>query len=123
MRLTILILMIFIFSCSGKDKVPEGVLEPAKMEKVMTDLLMSESFAESYLLIDTSKKRDEWFTGELNKVLAVQGVTQDQVRKRLDFYKTRPDLFKVIIDSINARAQRNRDKIYDQEKKKAINVE
>jgi hypothetical protein len=123
MRLTILILMIFVFSCSGKDKVPEGVLEPDKMEKVMTDLLMSESFAESYLLIDTSKKRDEWFTGELNKVLAVQDVTQDQVRKSLDFYKTRPDLFKVIIDSINARAQRNRDKIYDMEKRRAIKVE
>ena len=123
MRLIILILLIFAFSCGRKDKVPEGVLEPAKMEKVMTDLLMSESFAESYLLIDTSKKRDEWFTGELNKVLALQDVTQDQVRKSLDFYKTRPDLFKVIIDSINARAQRNRDKVYDMEKRKRIKVE
>jgi hypothetical protein len=59
----------------------------------------------------------------LNKVLAVQDVTQDQVRKSLDFYKTRPDLFKVIIDSINARAQRNRDRIYDMEKKKRLNME
>jgi Domain of unknown function (DUF4296) len=123
MRLIILILLIFAFSCGRNDKVPEGVLEPAKMEKVMTDLLMSESFAESYLLIDTSKKRDEWFTGELNKVLAVQDVTQDQIRKSLDFYKTRPDLFKVIIDSINARAQRNRDNIYDMEKRKSKKVE
>lgn len=123
MRLIILIMLISAFSCGRKDKVPEGVLEPAKMEKVMTDLLMSESFAESYLLIDTSKKRDEWFTGELNKVLAIQDVTQDQVRKSLDFYKTRPDLFKVIIDSINARAQRNRDKVYDMEKRKRIKVE
>jgi Domain of unknown function (DUF4296) len=123
MRLIILILLIFAFSCGRKDKVPEGVLEPAKMEKVMTDLLMSESFAESYLLIDTSKKRDEWFTGELNKVLAIQDVTQDQIRKSLDFYKTRPDLFKVIIDSINARAQRNRDKVYDMEKRKRLKVE
>lgn len=123
MRMVILILVVFLFSCGRKDKVPEGVLEPAKMEKVMTDLLMSESFAESYLLIDTSKKRDEWFTGELNKVLAIQDVTQDQVRKSLDFYKTRPDLFKVIIDSINARAQRNRDKVYDMEKRKRIKVE
>jgi hypothetical protein len=123
MKLIILVVLIFAFSCKGKDKVPEGVLEPAKMEKVMTDLLMSESFAESYLLIDTSKKRDEWFTGELNKVLAVQDVTQDQVRKSLDFYKTRPDLFKVIIDSINARAQRNRDRVYDMEKKKRLNMD
>jgi hypothetical protein len=123
MRLIILILLVFVFSCGRKDKVPEGVLEPAKMEKVITDLLMSESFAESYLLLDTSKKRDEWFTGELNKVLAIQDVTQVQIRKSLDFYKTRPDLFKVIIDSINARAQRNRDKVYDMEKKKRLKVE
>lgn len=123
MRLIVLILLVFAFSCGRKDEVPEGVLEPAKMEKVMTDLLMSESFAESYLLIDTSKKRDEWFSGELNKVLAIQDVTQDQVRKSINFYKTRPDLFKVIIDSINARAQRNRDKVYDMEKRKRIKVE
>jgi hypothetical protein len=123
MRMGVLILIAFIFSCQGKDKVPEGVLEQVKMEKVMTDVLMAESFAESYLLIDTTRKRDEWFTGELNKVLAINDISQDQFRKSLEFYRTRPDLFKVILDSINARAQRNREKVYDFEKKKRVNME
>jgi len=114
---------VLLFSCKEKDKLPEGVLGTTEMEKVMTDVMMSESFAESYLLLDTTRKRDEWFTGELNKVLAIHDITQDQFRKSLNYYKTRPDLFKVIVDTINARALRNRDKVYDMKEKKRIKME
>jgi hypothetical protein len=123
MRLTALVFLLLVFSCKSRDRVPEGVLGTREMEKVMTDVLMSESFAESYLLLDTTKKRDEWFTGELNKALAIQDVSQDQFRKSLDYYKTRPDLFKVIIDTINARALRNRDKVYDMKEKKRLKMD
>lgn len=123
MRVVALLLMFAIISCGSGDKVPKDVLDPRKMERVMTDILMAESFSESYLLLDTTKKRDEWFTGELNKVLAINHITQDQFRKSMDFYKSRPDIFKVIVDSINAKGQRNRDKIYDMQKKTRLKVE
>jgi hypothetical protein len=123
MRVVALLLMFAILSCGSSDKVPKDVLEPRKMERVMTDILMAESFSESYLLLDTTKKRDEWFTGELNKVLAINHISQDQFRKSMDFYKSRPDIFKVIVDSINAKGQRNRDKIYDMQKKTRLKVE
>jgi hypothetical protein len=123
MRVVALLLTFAILSCGSSDKVPKDVLEPRKMERVMTDILMAESFSESYLLLDTTKKRDEWFTGELNKVLAINQITQDQFRKSMDFYKSRPDIFKVIIDSINAKGQRNRDKIYDIQKKTRLKEE
>jgi Domain of unknown function (DUF4296) len=123
MRVIALLFTFIILSCGSNDKVPKDVLEPQKMERVMTDILMAESFSESYLLLDTTKKRDEWFTGELNKVLAINQISQDQFRKSMDFYKSRPDIFKVIIDSINAKGQRNRDKIYDMQKKTRVKVE
>jgi Domain of unknown function (DUF4296) len=123
MRVIALLFTFIILSCGSNDKVPKDVLEPQKMERVMTDILMAESFSESYLLLDTTKKRDEWFTGELNKVLAINQISQDQFRKSMDFYKSRPDIFKVIIDSINAKGQRNRDKIYDMQKRTRIKVE
>ena len=118
-----LLLTFAILSCGSNDKLPKDVLEPRKMERVMTDILMAESFSESYLLLDTTKKRDDWFTGELNKVLAINHISQKQFRKSMDFYKSRPDIFKVIIDSINAKGQRNRDKIYDMQKKTRLKVE
>jgi hypothetical protein len=123
MRVMALLLMIFMISCGSNDKVPKDILEPKKMERVMTDILMAESFSESYLLLDTTKKRDVWFTGELNKVLAINQVSQDQFRRSMEFYKSRPDIFKVIIDSINAKGQRNRDKIYDIQKKARLKIE
>jgi hypothetical protein len=123
MRLILAFFLVLLFSCGNKDKLPEGVLGTVKMEKVMTDVMMSESFVESYLLLDTTRKRDEWFTGELNKVLAIHDITQDEFRKSLNYYKTRPDLFKVIVDTINARALRNRDKVYDMKEKKRVKME
>ena len=118
--MVVLIWMTGIMACN-RDEIPADVLKPDRMEKVITDVLMAESFAESYLLIDTSKKRDQWFTGELNKVLAINKITQDQFRRSMDYYKTRPDLFKTMVDTINARALRNRDKVYDMQSKKRFN--
>ena len=123
MRVMTLLFMFFFLSCGSSDKVPKGILEPRKMERVLTDILMAESFSESYLLLDTTKKRDEWVTGELNKVLAINDISQDEFRKSMTFYKSRPDIFKVIIDSINAKGQRNRDKIYDMQNKTRLKVE
>jgi Domain of unknown function (DUF4296) len=112
-----------MMSCGNRDKVPDDVFGPEKMGKVLTDLLLAESFAEGYLLIDTTHTRDEAFTGELNKVLAIQKISPEEFRRSMNFYKSRPDLYKVIVDTAYNRAQRNRDHIYDEQKKLPLKVE
>lgn len=123
MRWVLVIGLLMLYSCGRRDSVPSGVFSPQKMERVLTDVLLAESFAESYLLIDTTRTRDASFTGELNKVLVIQKISEADFRRSLEFYKSRPDIFKVVIDSVNARAQRNRDHIYDEQKKKRLKVE
>jgi hypothetical protein len=123
MRYAILLLaMLFLFSCVI-DRVPKDVLDKEKMERVLTDMLMAESFTENYLLIDSAKTREAWFTDELNKVLDINDVSRDQFMRSLDYYKQRPDQFKVIVDSMFNRSQRNREKIFDINNKKRINYE
>jgi hypothetical protein len=112
-----------MMSCGNRDKVPADVFGQDKMGKVFTDILLAESFAEGYLLIDTTRTRDEAFTGELNKVLAIHKISQEEFQRSLSFYKSRPDLYKVIIDTAYNRAQRNRDHIYDEQKKLRLKVE
>jgi len=120
--LFVILAFVSAISCVSRS-LPDGVLGREKMENLMTDLLMAESFTENYLLIDSSKTRDEWFTEELNKVLDINDVTQEQFRRSLDYYKARPDQFKVIVDSMHNRAQRNREKIFDINKKKRLEYE
>lgn len=103
-------LMLLSVGCSRT--VPRNIIKQDKMQDVLTDILLAEGFAENFLLIDTSKRRDEWFAGEYSKVMAIHKITQDQFRKSLDYYKSKPDVFKVIIDSVNQRGSRNRDESY-----------
>lgn len=101
---------VFLFSCG--NHIPNNVLPVDKMQDVMMDLLLSEGFAENFELMDTSHKRDYWYSKEYSKVMAIHKVTQDQFRKSLSFYKKNPDLFKVVVDTVYQRGQRLRDAGY-----------
>jgi hypothetical protein len=116
-------LILFCVSCSRT--VPKNIIDQDKMQDVLTDVLLAEGFTENFLLLDTSKKRDEWLAGEYSKVMAIHQITQDQFRKSLDYYKSKPDEFKIIIDSVNQRGLRNRDESYQTggKKKKKLKLE
>ncbi len=123
MRSLFIILIILLVSCGNRDKIPADIIGQEKMGKLLTDVLLAESFTEGYLLMDTTRTRDEHFTGELNKVLAIQKVSLEEYRRSMKFYKTRPDLYKVVIDTAYNRAQRNRDHIFDESKKRRLIVD
>ena len=116
-------LILLCVSCSRT--VPKNIIDQDKMQDVLTDVLLAEGFTENFLLLDTSKKRDEWLAGEYSKVMAIHQITQDQFRKSLDYYKSKPDEFKIIIDSVNQRGLRNRDESYQTggKKKKKLKLE
>lgn len=123
MRWFSFIMVGLLMSCGNRDKIPADVFGPDKMGKVLTDVLLAESFAEGYLLLDTTRTRDQVFSGELNKILAIQKISPAEFRRSLNFYKSRPDIYKVVIDTAYNRAQRNRDHIYDETKKQRIKAE
>ena len=120
MKLMPVILLLFMLSCSGRQYIPSGVLKPEKMEKVMYDVILAEGFAESYLFIDSSRTKEEWMNRELDTVLAIHKVSQETFMKSYDFYKKRPDLLKPIIDTINEKSQRNRERVYDRSIRKTL---
>lgn len=105
-HLTIAVCISILIGCS--EKRPSDIMDQQQMQLVLTDMLIAESFAESFLLMDTAKTKNEWFSGELEKVLKVRKISQEQFRRSLEYYKSRPDLFKVIVDSMNTEAQRRR---------------
>ena len=109
-RLAILCFSVIVFSCD--NNIPNDVLPVEKMQNVMTDILLAEGFAENFELMDTTKKREEWYAQEYSKVMSIHKISQDQFRNSLNFYKKNPDLFKAVVDTVYQRGQRLRDAGY-----------
>jgi Domain of unknown function (DUF4296) len=120
LKLMPVLLLLFILSCSGRHYIPSGVLKPEKMEKVLYDVILAEGYAESYLFIDSSRTKEEWMNGELDTVLAIHKLSQETFMKSYDFYKKRPDLLKPIMDTINEKSVRNRERVYDRSIRKTL---
>ena len=99
---TVLFLINLLTSCSGKNKVPSDVLEPAKMEKIMWDMFRADEYVTSFiwkndLAIDRVKESKKLY----NEIFRIHNITKDKFEKSLSFYRTHPDLIKKIIDSLS----------------------
>ena len=114
------LLLTFIFSCTGRNTIPSGILKPDQMEKVLYDVLIAEGYSETFLYKDSSQNKEYWMDEQLDKVLAIHKVSQETFMKSYDFYKNRPDLLKPIADTMDAKSRRNRDKIYDKELRQTL---
>ena len=59
MRITLfLFFIVVVVSCNNLSKQGEEILKEDKMAAVIYDVLLAESFAESYLMKDTMKNKD-----------------------------------------------------------------
>lgn len=113
-KVTISAMIIAVLAACGGQKLPAGVLDKEQMELVLTDVILAEAFAESYLSADTSKRLKQLYTQELDKVLAIHKVSPKDFQASIQYYKSQPEQFKIVIDTVNARAMRAKDLIFKQ---------
>lgn len=113
-KVTISAMIIAVLAACGGQKLPAGVLDKEQMELVLTDVILAEAFAESYLSADTTKRLKQLYTQELDKVLAIHKVSPKDFQASIQYYKSQPEQFKIVIDTVNARAMRAKDLIFKQ---------
>ena len=82
------------------------------MMDLITEVSLADAFAETYVLKDSSLKKDSVLQQELNAVYKINKVTPEQFARSYKYYSSNPILFKEIIDSAHARAYRKKDRIY-----------
>ena len=99
-------------SCSKGNKVPDDIIEQEKMGVILFEIAMSEGYLENYTFKDTTVNRDSFLTVELDKVLAIHKVSQKEFLEAYKFYKSSPELFKVMTDTVYNRTQRSPEKMY-----------
>jgi hypothetical protein len=107
-----LFILIFGFSCSKVTKVPDDIIGQEKMGVILFEIAMSEGYLENYTFKDTTANRDSFLTVEMDKVLAIHKVSQKEFLEAYKFYKSSPELFKAMTDTVYNRSQRSPEKMY-----------
>lgn len=109
--ITGLSLAILITACSDKTRVPSDVLDREDMEAVMWDMIQADRYATMFFPSDSTKRKDiKTETLKLyDQVFKIHDITQEEFVKSYKFYLTRPDISKVMFDSIYVRANRIRE--------------
>jgi hypothetical protein len=103
-----IIAIFFLFSviaCNAGNDIPKGILPPQKMQYVMWDMIQVDGLA-SYsfdtMLRRPAKRMELYYT-----VLSTHKLSQDAFRNNIHFYESRPDLFKIVLDSLQQMALRD----------------
>jgi hypothetical protein len=103
---------IVLFSCGRGGRVQPGIIQEDKMDSLFWELSLAEDYATTYLAKDSARNKNDEILKEYEKVFAIHHVTRDEFRKSYDYYRSRPEIFKKLIDSTNARAQRRRQDLF-----------
>jgi Domain of unknown function (DUF4296) len=102
------LLLMGLASCGNKSGLPPGVLKPAQMEAVLWDIIRVDAYTTDFIKPDTSKNAVEENAKLQLKTFALHKISREDFYKSYEYYKANAGLFKPILDSIIAKAGRNR---------------
>jgi hypothetical protein len=104
MRAFFLFSFSILLSCGSKPKVPKGILPMPQMTDVLWDVMRADEMVSLQYPLDTGTIRFDTSLILYRQIAKQRNTTQQQFRQSLQFYKDRPDLMQVIIDSLAGRA-------------------
>jgi hypothetical protein len=96
--------LIILASCSGKNKLPDGVMTKEKMEAVMWDMMQADVFLSDFVLSkDTSLKKLEEHNKLYAKIFQIHKTDDKSFSRSFAYYRSRPAIMKEVLDSLNTR--------------------
>ncbi len=108
--LVITIAMLCTIGCANKVD-NKGILSKEKMQAVMWDIIGADVFTEQFVKKDSLKNALVENMQLQNKIFALHKVTRADFYKSYDYYTSHTDLMRVILDSMSAKAERDRAKM------------
>ena len=97
------VLLFVSFSCRSKTSVPEGILPIPQMTNLLWDVILADGLASYRYPADTLKRFDTSVV-LYQQIARAHQTTQQQFKKSLQFYESRPDLLQIIVDSLQKRS-------------------
>ena len=98
----LLFIIPFILSlgCIRDNKIPKDVIPQNQMRKIMWDLMRADAYVTDFVLKDSTRDKKAESVKLYEKIFDIHATSQEAFKKSLAFYQNRPDLFKVISDSL-----------------------
>jgi hypothetical protein len=107
-----LCLMATFLSCSRSREVPSDLIPRERMGRILYDIGLAEGAVETEYYRDSSRNKDSILRSQLDKVMAVHGTSRAEFRRSYEFYKGNPHILKEVVDTLQARAQRNQQRMF-----------
>ncbi len=102
--------LLLLTGCTNTQRVPSDIYPKEKMEAILWDMLLADRYSAQYLLKDSARINVRDTTFKLyDQVFQVHHTTKEEFLKSYKFYLSRPDITKVMLDSLAARSNRSRD--------------
>jgi hypothetical protein len=103
------LLLVLIGGCRHADGIPSNIMSKDKMENILWDLILADQFSTQFLIKDSSRINVKLETIKLySEVFKIHDVTKDEFQRSYQYYLTRPDLTKKMLDTLSERARRQR---------------
>lgn len=113
-RFFIILLVAFLpLACVDKNKVPEDIIQPEPMRRVMWDLARADQFVADYVTRDSLLDRKQESLRLYESVFAIHKIKREDFKKSMDFYRSRPDLLRTLMDSLYKLSTRSGQEILD----------
>lgn len=106
-KISLWLFVLFAITSCGDKKPPSYVLKPDKMQAVMWDIIKAEAFTSGFIINDTTTNAVEEYLKLQQQVFIIHQTTPDVFYKSYDYYKSNTPVFKVILDSMIAQAERD----------------
>lgn len=103
-------------ACTNRSKIPSDVLARDQMEKVMWDMIQADRFSSQFMERDTTVRKNIKMENLklYEQVFKIHEVSREEFIRSFNFYLSRPDLNRVLFDTLSARANRRRAEVYAQ---------
>ncbi len=109
----ILISVIFLLSAGlmscSKSKVPNGILEPEKMQAVYWDYMRADIYANELIRNDSNRNANKENIQLQKEVFELHKVTKEEFYKSYDYYLNHSSLMKQMLDTMTVRQQKKID--------------
>ena len=99
-------LLLLVFGCVRNDKIPKNIIPQNEMHSIMWDLMRADAYVSDFIMKDSTKDKNTESGILYEKVFAIHSTTQEAFKKSMAFYESRPDLFKVITDSLRSEEKK-----------------
>ena len=110
-RLSLVLIICFLAACKSPNKIPDDVIGINKMKLIVWDMMRAGSLADAQYGKDTHMLKIK--TTELfRQVFAIHGISKDEFYKSYRYYEENPDKNKILMDSVTAYANRQRQELF-----------